>query len=757
MLQTNRPAAAPLVEDRAGFDAGSLTDTFQALTGLLRRRFPIFIAVTLGTLAIGIAYLIITPSVYTAVATMVIDTHKVQLYQQQSATAEQPIDAGTVQTQVEVMKSQNVDAAVVKDLRLTEDPEFLLGRPGFISSITGLFGHYMAAQPVLTEDQAMRRALGFFNANRTVSRLGQTYVMEVAFRSVDPDKAARIANAIVDAYITDQLEAKFQSTKRASLWLQDRIGELRAQASTADRAVVDFKTSNNIVDADGKLMNEQQLSEVNSQLMLANAATAEAKARLDRMDDVMKEPIPDASVADALKSSIIINLRQQYLELAGRESIYSARYGANHEAVVNLRTQMNELRRSIADEMHKIAESYKSDYAIAQAREAALRTSLKSSVTESQTTNQAQVQMRELQSNAQSYRSLYDNFLQRYMDAVQQQSFPLTEARLISPAERPGVRSKPSLVGVIGASLASGLLLSFGLAMFRELADRVFRSSAQVEEKLGLECLATMPLVRENGRPGRATLPVEPPPGSRAITLAPGLWRHAVDQPFSAFSEALRSIKVAVDLAATGRASTVLGITSTLPSEGKSTIAVNFAALLSHAGARVLLVDADLRNPSLSRMLSPLAEGGLVDLINGRGAIDDLVWSEGASQLAFLPAGATPRLMHTNALLSSEGVRSVFDAARARYDYIIVDLAPLAPVVDTRTTVHFVDAYVYAVEWGRTRIDVVEDVLGKAREIHDSILGVVLNKADLSVLGRYERHQGQSYHRKYYSRYGYTA
>ena len=756
MLQTTKQASPPaLIEDRTGLAASSLADTFQALTGLFRRRYPIFIVVTLMTLGIGILYVATTPSIYTANALMVIDTRKLQAYQPASAGGELGMDAETVQTQVDLLQSANVVQSVVRDLHLTDDPEFTEGRQGFSKKVFGLLSRYNGPPPEPSEAQVQRQAVASFQRYLNVARDGQTYVMQVSFQSTDPIKAARIANAVVEAYITDQLEAKFQSTKRASLWMQDRIGELRSQATTADRAVVTFKTTNNIVDADGQQMNEQQLSGINNQLMLAHAATAEAKARVDRINDVMKQPIPDAFVTDALHNEIIVKLRSQYLELAGREAIYSTRYGVNHEAVVNIRTQMNELQRNMADEMRKIGQTYQSEYTIAQAREDALSSSLKSSVTESQATNQAKVDLHELQSSAQSYRSLYDSFLQRYMDAVQQQSFPLTEARLISPAEAPGGRSWPNVPSVIGASLAGGLLLSFGLALFREMGDRVFRASGQIEDKLGIDCLATLPVIRSNVR---SSVPARiPEDGLREIALPPGLWRHALDQPFSAYAEGLRSVKITADLAATGRSSTVIGITSTLPGEGKSTIAANFAALLAHAGNRVLLVDADLRNPSLSRHLAPLAERGLVDVINGRAGFDACLWTETGAQFAFMPSGAAPRLLHTNALLGSEAVRNLFKEARARYDYILVDLAPLAPVVDTRATVHFVDSYIYTVEWGRTRTDVIAHVLGNAREIHDNILGAVINKADLSILSRYERHHGRDYHRKYYRRYGYTT
>ena len=208
---------------------------------------------------------------------------------------------------------------------------------------------------------------------------------------------------------------------------------------------MDFKKLHNLVDTgpatagggDGsRMINDQQLSEVNSQLILATAATAEAKARLDRIGTVMKANVPDASMADALKSEVIIKLRQQYLDLAQREAIFAQRYGVNHLATVNLRTQMQEVKHSIADEMGKIAESYKSDYVIAKTREESLKNSLDKVVTESQSSGPARVQLKELTANAEAARTIYDTFLQRYMETVQQQdTVPISETRMISAAK----------------------------------------------------------------------------------------------------------------------------------------------------------------------------------------------------------------------------------------------------------------------------------------------------------------------------------
>ena len=283
-----------------------------------------------------------------------------------------------------------------------------------------------------------------------------------------PDRAAQIANAVADAYVVDALEAKYQATRRAAAWLQDRMTELRQQASTSERAVVDFKAKNNIVDTGGRLMNEQQLAELNSALILARAGTAEAQARMDRVNQILQAEGRNAAfqdtatVTDSLHDDVITRLRQQYLDLSSREADWSSRYGANHLAAVNLRNQMREIRRSIDDELHRIAETYKSDYEIAKSREDAVQKGLDDIVSQSNVTNQAQITLHELDSSAQSYRALADNFLQQYMQSVQQQSFPITESRLITKASPPLKKSSPKTLLVLAISAAGGMVLAFG-------------------------------------------------------------------------------------------------------------------------------------------------------------------------------------------------------------------------------------------------------------------------------------------------------
>jgi len=756
MLDVNKQSIVPDREIDSEFS--SPAEALATYVNAVRRQFPTILLVIACTTALGLIYLFTATPQYTATARMVIDTHKVQLFQQQGAgLGDIAIDPAMTETQVEILKSENISLAVIKDLHLADDPEFTGGGGGLIGAVFGLVSSVFSSDAPKSDFEQTRAALQRFEKLRDIKRVGLTYVMDINFTSVDAEKAARVANGIADAYITDQLEAKYQATRRASIWLQDRIKELRTQATAAQGAVVAFKQKNNIVDTGGRLMTEQQLAEVNSQMILSRGDSAVAKAKLDRINDIMKQDIPDASVADALQNQTIVKLRGQYVDIAAKEADWAAKYGKNHLAVVNLRNQMAEIVRNIKDELSHIQQAYKSDYDIALTREQSIKNSLANVVSETQLTNTAQVQLRELDSNAQTFQAMYDNFLQAYMQATQQQSFPITESRVISAASRPLTKSKPKTLIVLAVTLAGGMMLSFGFAMFREMTDNVFRTSGQVESTLRTNCLAMLPALKATTI--KVSLPDDKARAElvrqRVIARTEKLFWYVVDQPFSRFTEAIRSLKVAADLNGVLKENKVIAVTSSLPNEGKTTVAANFAQLIAHAGGRVLLVDLDLRNPSLTRGLSPDSRG-LIDVIAGKAALNDVIWTDRSTNLSFLPSGATPKMLHTNEILSSAIIKKLFETLRSAYDYVIVDLPPLAPVVDARATTNIIDSYVFVVEWGRTKIDVVEHSLSGAAVIFDRLLGVVLNKADMNILGRYEGYHGNYYHNKYYARYGYT-
>ena len=763
-------------EQQHQIDSLPFKEQIEQLIGIGRRQYPIIALISACVIALSLVYLFTTPKQYTAHAMFLIDTTRMRALQREPKvqnTYELPLDDAQVETEIEVIKSSQIGLSVVRELKLTQDPEFVGSQTGLIGALFDLifspFSSGVASSHAMSEDALTQTALGRFLSNRDVKRFAETYVLDISYTSLSPGRAAEVANAMAEAYLVGQLDAKYQSSSRVAKWLQERITELRQQAMIADRAVLEFKEQKNIVDVgggaggDGRLLVDQQVADFGSQIAKARADTAEAKARLDRVQVVMSQEIPDAAVADSLSSTIISQLRTQYLDYDRRYHLYAARYGPTHLAVVALQTQMTELRRSMSDELGRIAESYKSTYEIAKAREESLEKSLSQQISGAQLTNRERLGLAELESKAKAYHASHDSFIQRYMEITEQQSLPSSDARVITAATPPGGASSPRTSRILLITGMFGLMLSFGAAFLRETMDSVFRNAKQVEKILNTNCLTVLPIVKNTNTLAAASDSTQKPVAKRIGSARelnsklPGFLRHVVDQPLSAFAEGLRAVKVAADISGSIKQNKVIGITSSLPNEGKSTVASNFAELMAHAGRKVILVDGDLRNPTLSRKLVSKPEVGLLEVIGGKVDLREAIYTDKLSGMAFLPVVIESRLAHSSEILASEVFRQLIEVLRKTYDYVIIDFPPLVPVVDVRATTNIVDSYVYVIEWGRTKINLVQRQLGSAPEIFDRLLGVVLNKADFQVLHRYEDNYGRDYYNKsYYAQYGYT-
>ncbi|MBV9567373.1 MAG: GumC family protein, partial [Hyphomicrobiales bacterium] len=303
MLQISkpRPPTDPVV---AAPELISPAELYAAVSGFVRRRFSV-VAFTIGLmLALATVYIVTTPPKFTGHAVLMIDTHKSQVFQQQqSPLGDLPIDSATVDTQIEILNSENIALSVVKQLHLDQDPEFIYPRAGISASVLGFILSFVPsgpapgvpAAPASNEFRHQRTALGTLQSHMAVKRVGLTYAIGIDFESLNPDRASEVANAVANAYVDDVLEAKYETTRRAVSWLQDRLKELREQSLNADRAVVDFKAKNNIVNVDtnGRLLNEQQIGELNSALVQARAQTAEAQARLQRVQQILSSDDPD--------------------------------------------------------------------------------------------------------------------------------------------------------------------------------------------------------------------------------------------------------------------------------------------------------------------------------------------------------------------------------------------------------------------------------------------------------------------------------
>jgi exopolysaccharide transport family protein len=752
---------------RDGAEGGGLGEIVNFGMGFLRRQYSVVLFTSALTIAASVIYLKATPPTYTAQVKVLFGNPKVQFVQQQSLVPDTPIDLAQIETQLQVLKSDAVATSVINKLKLADDPDFRPSR-SFMGTIRSWFSSPQSPQEQqASSDPQATPADGLiaaFEDRLQANRLGFSNVIEITFGSSRPDRAAEIVNAVANAYITDQLNAKFEANRNATSWLQARLQELGQQALTAERAVNVFKSQNNIVSSGGKPIDEQQITDLNSRLVAARAQTSDALSRLSRLEAVLSANTSDsaaigsldASGSEALSNPIINSLRQQYLEYSRRETEWSARYGRDHLAVVNLRSRMRDIRTSMSDEVRRLAETARNDFELAKQRQQEIEKQLAQAVSQSRTTNSAELTMRELETSAKGYRSLYESFLQRYMGSVQQESFPTSEARVISPAAPPQEKSKPKSKLILAFGILGGIALGAGLGLLRDIMDRVFRTSAQVESALQLPCLALVPLLKDTDKKKQSDKPPQTDKdfGQKIVSRRSSVYWAATTMPLSRFAESIRSIKLAIDLNLTKTSNKIVGITSALPNEGKSTIAASLAQLTSHAGKRVIVVDCDLRNPSLSANLTPGATVGILEALSGARSLEDTIWHDPKTNLDVLPVAKRGPLFHTSEILSTEQIRKLFDRLRATYDYVIVDLPPLAPIVDVRATTPLIDCFVLVVEWGKTKTDVVQHALHTAPNVYETLIGTVLNKTDMALMRRYDNYHHDYYNNEYYTRYG---
>src|SRR5713226_6375957 len=732
------PPYTPAIDD----DPSSGTLSMLQLRDFFGREWRLIALVTGLSIVLGATYVALSPSRYTAQADMIIDTKRVTWTQTEMSSENRLVEDASVESEIETTKSEKVAEAVIRRLHLTEDPEFVGAGQGLRRRLLSVFKLTAGSEQEPSSDELMHSVLDTVKGNLRVTRLGRSYIEQIAYTSLDRDKAAKIANAFADAYIEDQLQAKFEGTRRASAWLEQRIGELRQQASNAYKEVQDFKSENSIIiGVDGKLASEVELDQLGIALAKARADTSQARAKLDRISRVLEQRsdkensfnIPDPVVTDALSNPVITKLRQQFLDDQNKESEWSARYGADHTAARNLRAEMAALQRAIWDEISRIAESYKSELQIAKSQEESIDKRMIEVFQKSASTRQSQVRLRELETAANTYRGIYETFLSRFTQSVQQQSFPSTEARVVTFASPPRGPRSPKISLTLALAALCGLGLGIMSAIAREQMNRQIHTRAQLEKLLGISCLAVLPAFAQK-RPVLRKL---------QATRDSGAFRQISEvAPFSATAEALRYIKVAIDLHPTG--GKVIGIVSALPGEGKTTVATGFAAFVAKSGARTLLIDADLRNPSMTRALGYSNAPGLVNMVADKSNFNDLVITDSKFKFDFLPSSRM-KPANSSDILNSPTMKDMLRAAKSKYDYVLVDLPPILPVVDVKAVAHLFDAFVLVVEWGSTSTDEILKAVGASPIVSERLLGAVLNKADEAVMRRFEGYSDRRY------------
>jgi polysaccharide biosynthesis transport protein len=748
----NRLEMIPPMDTSAGVQ--STIDIVALIAGLRRQKMVVSIA-TCSALVLGALYCVAAVPRYTATNEIIIDSHK-NLSDLTASLADATLDTAAIDSQLEVIKSDNVAAIVSKTLELDKNPQFM-NDGGLLPTLTHAISRIVNIRswfvsPSVNEEEkrqgAQQAIIAKLESNLDVRRVGRTYILTVSYTSPNPKLSVDIANAYADAYFTDQLNARYEQVKRASGWLRDRLAELKTSSIKADMAIQQFKAKHGLVSSgDGKFIGDQQVTELTSQLSAAHDQTANAEARLQQITDIIQSGKTDVAVTDQLGSPVINDLRTKYLKAAKTAQELTSKLGPTHYQVISLHRDMDEYQRLIFAELKRIAQTYTSDLEVARAREKTLNDSMNTLAGQQTSSNEVMVQLRQLIRESDTYQSLYTTFLQRYQDALQQQSFPTTEARTITSATLPGKPSWPRIPFVMIWSGVLGVMLGSALAAWREYSDQGFRIPDQVREVTGLHFIGMLEKLH-----GKKAEPAQPEtPDAQRVLMREPIMRHVLEMPLSGFAETLRSAKVEVDLQIDA-GQKVIGVVSVMPGEGKTTTAKNLASLMALQGARVLLIDGDFRNPGMTRRIAPHVTAGLIEVLRGERPMEELLLREDDSGLRFLPSVVKKRIFDSQVLLASKEMEQLLADAAAAFDYVIVDLPPLGPVIDVRGISRFFNGFVFVVEWGVTPRNAVRRVLEENRDIYEKTVGVIFNSVISSRMKKYNYGESRGY---YYGKYAY--
>lgn len=757
MLQriSERPGPAtfaPQIAADPGPSAAGIT--ISGILTILRRRLTVIGIVALSLVVLTIAFVLSVRPSYTATSSVLIDPHRsevINLNESSAAIRNAATDEAAIQSQVLLMQSVEVLRSVVKGLNLTEDPDFS-PQPSFLDPLKKLFSTGHKTKGLSKQDLAVLNSVDILRRRLKVSRQQNSYLVDIDVSSHEPAKAATVANAVADAYLAELVKAKVDAVKVAAGWMDQELAKLKTRVHDADKAVEDYRAAHQLIMMQGVTVNDQQIADLNTQLIQARADTAQAKAKYDQVAELAKHKVDPGSLPEALSSDTIARLRGQYADLAKNVADLASHYGPRHPLLVAARAQLRDTQKQINAEVQRILQSRKQTYDVAAAREASLEKSLNGLQDVSGDSGRAQVHLRELQREADANHALYESFLGNYKQAAARESLKLPEARLVAQSDVPVHPSFPRPILFLALSAPLGLVFGSIIAIGIDHFDRRVKSLNQLAVVTGLPALASMPVIglRELSRiakRGRAALSQHNPSsvGLLPIPLQPPLMHYIAEEPSSVFAEAVRAVRLSVQRAARSRPMQSVMVTSSVDSEGKTTLAANLALSYAMLGARTLLVEGDLRNPEMTRSLCPRAKLGILDVALGRASLRQTILSDPMVSLSVLPAPTSDLTPVASEFVFSNAVGVILTELRRHYDMIVIDAPPLIPLVDSAALGEYADGIVMAVAWDRTVEDVVVRALGQLSSLQDRLLGTVLTRVDLRRMRHYDRYYSSAY------------
>lgn len=720
-------------EPRSFLEQAGEIDLREMLRKLWRQRRVFVGTVFLLTALAAIITIQMTP-IYRADALVMVAPPKAKVLNIESIVAGLPFDSDTINSEIAIIRSRRLAGRVVAKLDLAKDPEFnrkLRPNDGLLGWLQGLAKTKPATlSPEAAAARARANVVNEFQLALEVQPVFRSRVIAIRVESTDPNKAAQLANTVADLYLLDQLEAKFEATQRATNWLNERLTQLRKAVDLSERAVEAYRREARLVKGkDDVSIASQQISELSSQLIVARTKRAEAEARLSQIERLLKSGRGVNSAAEVLSSPLIQRLRERESQVIGKMAELSAEYGRKHPKLIAVRAEINDLRRKIRAEVRKIIEGVRSEVQIARVREQSMTASLTKLESRIADLNKKSVRLRALDREAKANRALLDTVLSRFKETTAQSGIQSPDARIISRAVPPTKAAAPNIRLSVGLTFVGACILGLFLVFLIERLDAGFRSMEQIEHYTGFSALGLEPEL--DSRDAKKTPPEQ----------------YVLDNPVSAFAESVRNLHVSIALSNVDRPPKVVLFTSASPEEGKSSLSVALGRVVARSGKKVIILDCDLRRPTLHTRLGMAEKPGLIELLAGQASLDEVVQRDDASGADFVPAGEhAPNPVD---LLSSEHMKTIVETLSTSYDLVVMDCSPVLAVSDARVLTRLADKTVFVVRWVKTRRESAILALKQLKEAGGDIAGVVLSRVDVKKHAGYGYADSGYYHGKY--------
>ena len=744
---------------------------------ILWRQKRVILAVVIAIMALAIVILSSLTPRYTATVFVEINSRQSQVVDFEAVLSGLPADSETIQTEIRIIQSRKIAERTIARLELNRTPEFNSAlRPiGLIASwqqsiaawLTSLAGNTDGdgQEPVedaqrggianlvlklasilspsrndmLSQEAAIKRendrTIDNFLGKLTVAPEGRSRIVRISFQSESPETATEAANTTADFYIVAQLEAKFEATKRATTWLGERIEQLRVEVETKERIIEEFRAKSGLLQGgQNSTLTSEQVSDLNAQHVLELAGLAAAEARLRQVNKLLKSPKGIESAVEVLQSPLIRDFRRDESRVEREVAELSEEYGERHPRMINARANLRDLRARIKIEVDRIVQGLRNEVAVARARAASVARSLGAVKTQVAKLNKLEVRLRALEREATASRTLLENLLQRSKQTVSQESFQQADANIVSYASVPDKPSFPKKGVLLPLIFAGAIFLGVILALAVEKLDLGFRSAEQIERFMDVTPLGLIPMV------------------SKIKTIGKGAHDYVLENPESAFGEAIRSLYTNILLSDVARRPKVILVTSALPREGKTTVVLSLARMLATVGQKVIVVDCDLRRPTVHKALGIPSGPGLTECLTEGTPVEEVLQEDKESGAHILRAG-TP-VQNAPDQLDSGAMQKLLKNLGRKYDIVILDSAPILAVSDTLFVSRLADKTIYLVRWARTRRETAGLGLKRILAAKADVAGALLTMVDVKAHAQYGYGDSGTYYgtlKKYYT------